>query len=126
MVSYTTLTFYKDTYLMGRQAVISDALFPLYALKATRTIKQYTFDNIDETETYSEAVQMCCCEMAESIFKKDNPANIVDPNVRSETTGTHSITFETQAATEDYHRSVIKGIVYNWLSDTGYLYRGLC
>lgn len=126
MVSYTTLSFYKDTYLMGRQASISDALFPLYALKATREIKLYTFNNIDETEPYSESVQMCCCEVAEAIYKKDNPTTAINPNIKSETTGSHSITFETTSATEDYQRSLIKGSVYRWLEDTGYLYRGLC
>jgi hypothetical protein len=126
MVSYTTLTFYKNTYLMGRQAVISDALFPLYALKATRAIKLHTFNNINETEPYKDELQMCCCEVAENLYKKDNPATVVEPNIKSETTGSHSITFETRTATEEYNRTVVKGIIHTWLLDTGYLYRGLC
>lgn len=122
MVTFTTNEYYTDKYLMGRQAVIDTASFPSYALKATQRIKQYTGTNIDETVTFTDEVQMCCCEIAEYIFKQDNTGR--DPNIASERVGEYSLTFVSGKDAEDIKQSTIKGIIYNWLATTGLLYRG--
>ncbi len=122
MISYTTVTYYTDSYLMGRQAVISTALFPVYALKATQKIKQYTGSNIDETKPYEDAVQMCCCELAEHLYKQEN--NGQKPFVTSEKVGELSVSYLAGQAAEELKNSFVKGIIYEWLADTGLLYRG--
>ena len=122
MISYTTVEYYTDKYLMGRQAVIDAAVFPFYAQKATQRIKQYTGDNIDETLPFIDEVQMCCCELAEYLYKQDNKDH--DEDVQSEKKGEWSATYVSGQTAEDIKQSTIKGIIYNWLAMTGLLYRG--
>ena len=127
MISYTTKEFYSGTYLQGRTAVISAADFPLYAQKATQRIKQYTGNNVDETATLPDELQMCCCELAEYLFHKGTADQDTEADVKglsSETTGGHSVSYESAEARERAHNNIIKGIIYNWLAMTGLLYRG--
>lgn len=123
---FTTVEFYTSDYLMGRQAVIDTALFPFYARKATQVIKQYTFDNIDENKPILDAVQMCCCEVAEYLYTDEQQSKNQSNGILSEKVGEFSITYESSKSKDDYKKSVIKGIIYTWLADTGYLYRGMC
>lgn len=124
MKIFTTEEFYNENYLMGRQAVIDTALFPFYSLKATQIIKQYTYDNVDENKPILDNVQMCCCEIAEYLTQYDTESKKQPSGVLSEKVAEHSITYESNENREKYKASVIKGIVYTWLSDTGLLYRG--
>jgi len=122
MVSYTTSEFYTDTYSKGRQAVIDTASFPRYALKATQSIKRYTFDNIDENKPFIEELQMCCCDVAEHLYKQDNKDH--EDDVQSEKKGEWSTTYISAKEAESLKQSKIKEIIYNWLTMTGLLYRG--
>lgn len=122
MISYTTIEYYNEKYLQGRQAVIDAASFPFYALKATQRIKQYTGDNIDETLPFIDEVQMCCCELAEYLFKQDHSKR--DPDIVSERVGEFSVSYVSGQTAEDIKLHTIKGIIYNWLAMTGLLYRG--
>ncbi len=122
MTSYTTVEYYTDNYLMGREAVIDTASFPFYALKATRIINQYTFGNIDESNLIDE-VQMCCCEIAEFIYNTEQQER--PKGIQSEKVGEYSITYEKDTDIDAQKYSALKSIIYNWLSDTGLLYRGL-
>lgn len=122
MVSYTTVEYYTDKYLMGRQAVIDTAVFPFYAQKATQVIKQYTFDNVDETKPFKDEIQMCCCELAEYLYKQDNKDH--DEDVQSEKKGEWSATYVYGKEADSLKQGKIREIIYNWLSSTGLLYRG--
>ena len=121
MVSYTTAEYYTDKYLMGRQAVIDTAVFPFYAQKATQVIKQYTFDNIDENKPFKDEIQMCCCEVAELIYKHEEEDN---GNVSSEKVGEHSVSYVDKQKIEEVLRGKCTEIIQNWLAMTGLLYRG--
>ena len=125
MVSYTTVEYYTDKYLMGRQAVIDTAVFPFYALKATQVIKQYTFDNIDENKPILDEIQMCCCELAERLYETEEQNKSKPVGVTSEKVGEYSVSYESSKATEDISNKKIRNIIYSWLSDTGYLYKGV-
>lgn len=122
MKSYTTVEYYTDKYLMGRQAVIDTAVFPFYAQKATQTIKQYTFDNVDETEPFKDEIQMCCCELAEYLYKEDTEEH--DTKVQSEKKGEWSATYVAGKTAKEIRQSEVREIIYNWLAITGLLYRG--
>lgn len=122
MISYTTTEYYNNKYLMGRQAVISAALIPFYILKATQKIKEYVFDNVDETAEFTSEIQMCCCELAEYLYKQDNPTH--DKDISSEKVGEYSVSYVSGQTAEDIKQSTIKGIIYNWLCNTDYLYWG--
>ncbi len=122
MISFTTIEYYTDKYLQGRTAVIDTAVFPFYAQKATQIIKQYTFDNIGETEPFKDEIQMCCCELAEYLYKQDNKDH--DEDVQSEKKGEWSATYVSGKEADSSRREKIREIIYNWLSSTGLLYRG--
>ncbi|RDU21935.1 head-tail connector protein [Anaerosacchariphilus polymeriproducens] len=119
-MAYVDYTYYSLSYLLGKQASIAETEFPYYAMKATKKIDQYTFNNIDSTNI-PESVKMCCCELAESFYNQDSNSNT---NVASERVGEYSVSYVTGQAVEDAKKAVIKEIIYNWLSDTGLLYRG--
>jgi hypothetical protein len=121
MVSYTTLDYYTNKYLQGRTAVISTADFPLYALKATQRIRQYTGNNVDETAALSNELQMCCCDVAEAIYKADQEDT---KGVASEKVGEYSVSYVNPEAKEKLLSSSIRSAIYNWLEMTGLLYRG--
>ena len=101
MVSYTTVEYYTDKYLMGRQAVIDTAVFPFYAQKATQVIKQYTFDNIDENKPFKDEIQMCCCEVAEHLYETEEHNKSKPVGVTSEKVGEYSVSYESSKASED-------------------------
>ena len=72
MVIYADEDYYKKEYLQGKAAVIT-AAFPYYSREASQVIKKYVFDNIDD-ENPPEEVKMCCCEIAELAYKRDQSA----------------------------------------------------
>ena len=120
MTVYADYSFYTGTYLSGKAAVISSALFPFYARKASAYIRQYTFDNIGET--VPECVGLCCCELAEMIFTREMTPTA--QGIASEKVGDVSVSYENAETSRQALPKQIKDIVYFWLGDTGLLYRG--
>jgi hypothetical protein len=118
MINYADTAYYTDTY---KGSVIITASFDVYARKATQIIKQYTFGNVDESSIQDE-VKMCCCELAEYLYKLDNNGH--DAYISSEKVGELSVSYVSGKDAEDIKQSTIKGIIYNWIATTGLLYRG--
>jgi len=121
MTVYADSDFYTREYLSGRQAVISPALFPYYARKASSYIDQYTFDGIDE-DNVPDVVKMCCCELAETLFRLENSPSF--NGVISERVGDISRTYESGEVKQQSLNVSIKNVVHVWLLNTGLLYRG--
>jgi hypothetical protein len=119
MTNYADCAYYTGTY---KGAVIDAASFDSYARKATQIIKQYTFGNVDEASTPDE-VKMCCCEVAEVIFKADKSRH---PGKTSEKTGEASVSYESDASIDAKLEKDTVKTLYNWLGMTGLLYRGCC
>lgn len=116
MENYADFEYYTNTY---KGAVLDTASFDLYARKATQEIKKYTFNRIQDSSIPDDA-KMCCCELAEYLYKQDK----YDTNVASEKVGEYSVSFVAGQTAEDIKLSAIKGIIYNWLAMTSLLYRG--
>ena len=116
-MTYADYVYYTDTY---KGAVLDAASFPLYAQKATQNIILHTFGRIPENNV-PEAAKKCCCELAEEIYKyeKENAGNIA-----SEKVGEYSVSYVDKEKAETQHRGKCKEIIYNWLINTGLLYRG--
>lgn len=121
MTVYADSDFYTREYLSGRQAVISPAVFPYYARKASSYIDQYTFDGID-ADNVPDVVKMCCCELAETLFRLENSPSF--NGVTSERVGDISRTYESGEAKQQSLNVSIKNVVHAWLLNTGLLYRG--
>ena len=118
MTNYADYAYYTGTY---KGVVIDAASFDLYSRQATQEIRKYTFNRVD-VEDIPDDVKMCCCELAEYLYKQKNSGH--DENISSEKVGEFSVSYVSGQTAEDIKRSTIKGIIYNWLAMTGLLYRG--
>lgn len=121
MLIYADEDYYKKEYLQGKVAVIT-AAFPYYSREASQVIKKYVFDNIDD-ENPPEEVRMCCCEIAELAYKRDQSAQ--SDGVSSESVQGWSKSYESTESRRNAFDKAIRECIYNWLSSTGLLYRGI-
>lgn len=117
MTNYADYAYYTDTY---KGAVIDTASFDLYARRATQIINQHTFGRVQEGNI-PEEVKMCCCELAEALFKADKEDT---KGIASEKVGEYSVSYVSPEAKEKLLGYFVRSIIYNWLSMTGLLYRG--
>ncbi len=121
MTVYANNDFYTREYLNGKQAVISPAVFPFYARKASGYIDQFTFGNVDP-DNVPDVVKMCCCEIAESLFVFENSPTF--NGISSEKVGDISRTYESGESAPRNLANTVKSVAYSWLANTGLMYRG--
>lgn len=121
MTVFADYDFYKNEYLCGKEAVIDTASFKFYAIKATRKIIQYTFENVDKTNP-PECVRLCCCEIAELLFNAESNSR---NGVLSSSTGDVSVSYESSESQRQALSQKIRCAIYLWLADTDLLYRGV-
>jgi hypothetical protein len=119
---YADENYYKSEYLCGRKAVITSA-FAYYAREATLIINAYTGSNIDDTKEIAEPVKLCCCEIAELMYKADNMTD--SEGVTSEKVGDVSRSYESCEVRKKQLTRCVKSAVYKYLADTDLLYRGV-
>lgn len=118
MPPYADYQFYQS--FTGEEAVFSTAsCFDKYALKATMYINRYTFGNIKEPD---KRVKLCCCELAEKLYLYDEQTR---KGIASESVGDLSVHYESSESIEKRNSREIKEIIYNWLANTGLMYRGV-
>lgn len=122
-MNYANNTYYTETYLVGKEAVIDAASFDFYARKATQIIKQNTFNRVDDS-SIPEEVKMCCCELAELAYKAEKDK--IKANVSSEKVGSYSVEYKAPEKIEQEYNTGVNTALYSWLVMTGLLYRGLC
>lgn len=122
MIIFADFSFYTAKYLSGREAVINTA-FSHFARLATQEIKRYTCDNVNESDV-PEEVSMCCCELAEMIFRQEQFNNQTE-GVTSESVQGWSKSYESTDNRKQAFDTAVRECVYKWLSGTGLLYRGL-
>lgn len=96
--------------------------FVRYSQKATNIINAYTCGNIP-ADCVTDEVKRCCCELAELIY--NNTKLLSDRAVSSEKVGDLSVTYESTDTVYVRQSKDIKKIIYEWLSNTGLLYRGV-
>lgn len=122
-MNYVDEMFYTDKYLLGRKPVIS-AGFPFYARSASQVIDRYTFDRLKGLEVVPEAVQMCCCELAEAEYRKEKHQK-ESGGKTSEKNGTYSVGFSSAQESAAAFAREQQNIVMKWLADTGLCYQGV-
>ncbi|MGN1138364.1 MAG: hypothetical protein ACI4RM_02870 [Ruminococcus sp.] len=122
MTAFADFDFYTKEYLCDKKAVIDTASFDFYAKQATQYIRQQTFGNINEDAEIPNCVKMCCCEIAELLYKSaDNERS----GITSEKVGDLSVSYESAESQGQALSKNIKSAIYLWLSGTGLLYRGV-
>jgi len=124
MISFADPNFYMNEYLSGKQAVIDTACFNYYAMQSTMKIKQFTFDNIDESVDIPEEVKMCCCEIAELLYTEDK-RQAETGGVLSETVGGWSKSYESGEKTKHQFDVKARGSINKWLANTGLMFCGV-
>ena len=120
---YADEAFYQNEYLLGRKPVIS-AGFSFYARQSSQVIDQYTFGRLNGLKDVPEPVKMCCCELAESEYRREKQQKDSGGKT-SEKIGTYSASF---SGAQEMAQAVAKeqrGIVLKWLADTGLCYAGV-
>lgn len=122
MNDYADEEFYKNTYLCGKEAVITTA-FDYYTRQSSQKIRSYTYGNIDENNV-PECVQMCCCELAELLFR-DELSEQQNGGVSSESVQGWSKSYESAENRKSALCNAEKSCIYKWLSGTGLLYAGV-
>lgn len=120
---YADEDFYKEAFLLGRKPVIG-AGFPFYARQASQVIDQYTFGRLEDVTDVPEAVRMCCCELAETEYRREKQQKDAGGKT-SEKVGTYSVSFATAQETAVVAERERRGIVMKWLADTGLCYQGV-
>lgn len=120
---YADEDFYNNEYLLGRKPVISSG-FLFYARQASKVIDRYTFERLKETKDIPEEVQMCCCELAEAVFRRERQQN-ASGGKTSEKIGTYSATFCSVQEASSAMASEQRSIIMKWLGNTGLCYRGV-
>jgi len=124
MKAYADIEFYMTEYLCGKEPVIGEDPFDFYARSATAEIRTFTGSNINENSHIPECVKMCCCELAELIFKDEKTA-VQTEGVSSESVGGWSKSYESGQSREESRSCKIRQTVYKWLGGTGLLFRGV-
>lgn len=120
---YADENYYKEQYLLGRKPVIG-AGFPFYARQASQVIDQYTFGRLDGMEDISEAVRMCCCELAEAEYRREKQQKEAGGKT-SEKVGTYSVSFGTAQESAAAAGREQRGIAMKWLDGTDLCYQGV-
>lgn len=123
MTAYADSAFYMGEYLRGKEPSVGEERFEFYARSATQKIKLYTGDNVDG-DNIPECVKMCCCEIAETLYKSEQ-YDEQNAGVSSESVGGWSKSYESSESRKQSLDSSVRGIAYKWLSGTGLLYRGV-
>ena len=115
---YADINYYLNDYLCERKEAISTASFNFYSKKASARIRAVINQ---EPETIPEELKMCCCEVAELIYKSEQQTT----GVSSESVGGWSKSFESSEATIKNTDKLITQSIKEWLCDTGLLFAGV-
>ena len=122
--------YYSDTY---EGSSIPESSFNKYSLKSSTKVNHYTFNRINENNI-NEKIKNAVCEIAELIFNQESLVTNLENNdkeVASETVGPHSKTYVNKSGYK-LQRILTKAelekecyrICYNYVVDTGLMYRG--
>ncbi|MCO7138267.1 hypothetical protein NIF40_12195, partial [[Clostridium] leptum] len=68
--------------------------WPLYIREASALVDQLTYGRLQKGAEVTDPVKMAVCAAIESLFQSDKEAQTVSPGIKSETVGSHSVTYE--------------------------------
>lgn len=123
---YANYSYYKAGYLHKDTGLISEADFPAYAQQASMRIDYLTWGRVSDTLAAREEIKLCCCEMAEAIYRYDqardneSAAPIVSWSNDGES-GSYDIS--SSDITEEGHNRMINKIARKYLLRLGLLNR---
>lgn len=129
---YADYEYYRNEYLMGKEATISAEEFPYWEKQAERKIDMYTQGRLRGMTAIIDEVKACVCEMAEFLYTADKMEKL------SEQSGSSgpltSFSNDGQSGSFDVSQSEyfgdgkakkVIGIIKEYLWNTGLLYGGI-
>ena len=122
---YTTYQFYENTY-KGNKLDLEQ--FEELVLKASYELNAICLGKIKETtlSMFNEEIQMATCSLVEQIYD-DIQSRVNGKEVASETVESWHRTYVSNGGNDSYSSSRSKYVdgVYQYLINTGLLYRGI-
>ncbi len=120
---YADYDFYQEMFF-GRAIDYDD--FDRLAQRASSYMDYYTMGNVSKKPDLP-AVKMCCCAIAEQykLIEAYAANNADGKELKSQSVGAWSQTYESGTALETEARKRLAGIAQEYLAPTGLLYRGV-
>ncbi|MGI6068912.1 MAG: hypothetical protein ACOYBE_00600 [Blautia sp.] len=130
---YADYKYYQSGYLLGRDPVIPDEVYPYWDKQSFKEIDKYTFGRLKaHPELITDEVKDCICELAELLYKADSVAEQALHQggagpLASYSNDGESGTFDLSqsAYTEEGKARKAREIIYKHLANTGLLYAGV-
>lgn len=122
MTAFADYSYYAAEYCEHQEPAVPFPVFTHYAKKATAEIERLTFGNI--TEVNDSRIKLCCCEVAELLYKHEKAAE-EHGGVTTESVGGWSKSYEGEESQRQLLSQKINTCVRSWLSGTGLLFSGV-
>ncbi|MDO4272704.1 MAG: hypothetical protein Q4D16_03470 [Eubacteriales bacterium] len=130
---YADYNYYTSGYLLGRNPVIPEEVFPFWEKQAGKEIDKHTYGRLSRhTELISDDVKDCTCELAELLYQADSAAQQALQQggaglLTSYSNDGDSGTFDLSQSsfTEEGKAKKTREIIYKYLANTGLLYAGV-
>lgn len=88
---YATYNDYESLY---QGTVLEPTDWPPYAREASALVDQLTYGRLQRNSEVTDPVKMAVCAAVESLFQSDKEVQAVSPGIKSESVGSHSVTYE--------------------------------
>lgn len=85
---------YDDYVGLYHGTVLEPTDWPLVCREASALVDQLTYGRLQNGTPVTDPVKMAVCTAAESLFRSDKAVKAVSSGVKSETVGSHSVTYE--------------------------------
>ena len=125
MLQYTDSEFYSESYLQGRSEVIPSSEFSYWCMQASSEIRERTYGNVDLLQTIPDDVQMCCCEVAEKLYRYESVKGDNGMVLQSYGNDGDTGTYKTDDYSDEKVKAAVDDIIRRWLMHTGLLYCGV-
>ena len=120
-MAYATYSFYIDSW-HGDE--LTSAEFDKYADRASDYIDRVTLNKAKSYNDVDNLLKKACCAASEQL-KAIGAARTLPAEVASETVGSHSVTYRSNAETVKGLEAQLYQIVLGYLAATGLMYRGV-
>lgn len=130
-MEYADYTFYTSSFL---GSAISEADFPRLALRASQFLDYYTMGKAKNFPELENLKMACCavaekCQVVEKAEKSASESMNEGGNLKSESVGSYSVSYQTageKISAAESARNGIAAVARMYLGGTGLLYRGGC
>ena len=125
MKTYADENFYLNQYLLGKGALIPTDALPYWLMQASIKINRRTFGRAGELEEIPKEVSMCCCAVAEQLYRFESAKGENGMILQSYGNDGETATYKTTDMSEMALSDQVSSTINEWLMPTGLLYCGV-